>query len=313
MPFDTSRAKGTAYQTGVWVPLVVAGPMVSQPDRDVSAMVNIADLFQLFGEVAGIDVHQVVPRTIDSQPMLPYLVNPRQEEIRQTNFTQIGVNLQANGSINGPCSFTSTCSQIPVTKSVCEDNAGTWWGRGADAPITKGIPKKGLTYCCNVNQFRAKLALPPYTIQPLTSTAIRNDHFKIVTNLSQTYDRATDACVPTRDIEFYQIDESVPLPMLDESGDDLLQHPMLTRIQQENYDALSQQLTAILNSQPPCPGDGNIDGVVNSKDRSDYDYYRTLAKGFSSWFDFNLDGRTNSDDLAIIQQNQGTTCPAGSE
>jgi hypothetical protein len=27
-PFDASRAKGTVFQTGVWVPLIVAGPLV---------------------------------------------------------------------------------------------------------------------------------------------------------------------------------------------------------------------------------------------------------------------------------------------
>jgi arylsulfatase A-like enzyme len=52
-PFDAPRAKGTAYQTGVWVPLVVAGPLVRDPDRVVSHMVNIADLYVLFGEIAG--------------------------------------------------------------------------------------------------------------------------------------------------------------------------------------------------------------------------------------------------------------------
>jgi hypothetical protein len=31
LPFDPNRAKGTAYQTGVWVPLIVAGPMVNTP------------------------------------------------------------------------------------------------------------------------------------------------------------------------------------------------------------------------------------------------------------------------------------------
>jgi arylsulfatase A-like enzyme len=71
-PFDTSRAKGTAYQTGVWVPLIVAGPLVREPDRVVSNMVNIADLYALFGEIAGIeDVQRAVPRPIDAVPMLP--------------------------------------------------------------------------------------------------------------------------------------------------------------------------------------------------------------------------------------------------
>ena len=90
-PFDPSRAKGTAYQTGVWVPLVVAGPLVNQPDRDVTHMVNIADLFQLFGEIAGIDVRGERPaadrfgrrccRTSSTR---------RRRSIRTWNFTQVG-------------------------------------------------------------------------------------------------------------------------------------------------------------------------------------------------------------------------------
>ena len=62
LPFDPTRAKGTAYQTGVWVPLVVAGPLVNQPGRDVVHMTNIADIYQLFGEIAGIDVPNRVVR-----------------------------------------------------------------------------------------------------------------------------------------------------------------------------------------------------------------------------------------------------------
>jgi arylsulfatase A-like enzyme len=63
-PFDPYEAKGWVYQTGVWVPLIVSGPLVSDPNRDVDAMVNVADLFQLFGEVAGVNVHQAVPARI---------------------------------------------------------------------------------------------------------------------------------------------------------------------------------------------------------------------------------------------------------
>jgi arylsulfatase A-like enzyme len=29
LPFDIQRAKGTPYQTGVWVPLIVSGPLVA--------------------------------------------------------------------------------------------------------------------------------------------------------------------------------------------------------------------------------------------------------------------------------------------
>ena len=108
-------------------------------------MVNIVDLYQLFGELAGIDVHSSVPRTLDSESMLPYLKNPKQPSIRKTNFTQIGTNQHANGEINGPCVYnTTTCTQIAPTKGVCEDNNGTWWGAGATDPITAGIPPSGL-------------------------------------------------------------------------------------------------------------------------------------------------------------------------
>jgi len=89
-PFDATQAKSSVYQTGVWCPGIVAGPPVKKPGREVNAMVNIADLYQLFGELAGIDVHQSVPRTVDAQSILPYLVNPAQPAIRKTNFTQIG-------------------------------------------------------------------------------------------------------------------------------------------------------------------------------------------------------------------------------
>ena len=134
-PFDVSRAKGTTYQTGVWVPLIVAGPLVRTADRVVSHMVNVADLFALFGEIAGIDdVRQAVPRPIDSVPMLPYVVNPHQASIRTWNFSQVGTNLQANGAINGPCVISGGCTQIPVSKSVCEDNNGVG---GAPAPTIR--------------------------------------------------------------------------------------------------------------------------------------------------------------------------------
>jgi arylsulfatase A-like enzyme len=96
-PFNPLRAKATVYQTGVWVPLIVAGPLVKAPGRQVSAMVNIADVFQLFGEIAGIDVHAVVPpsRPLDSVSMLPYLQESNQRSLRTTNFTQTDSNLKA--------------------------------------------------------------------------------------------------------------------------------------------------------------------------------------------------------------------------
>jgi len=100
-PFNPERAKATVYQTGVWTPLIVAGPLVKGPGRQVSAMVNIADVFGLFGEMAGIDVDKAVPksRPIDSVSMLPYLENRHQKSLRKTNFTQTQSNLKPAGYV----------------------------------------------------------------------------------------------------------------------------------------------------------------------------------------------------------------------
>jgi hypothetical protein len=301
-PFSMSRAKGTAYQTGVWVPLIVAGPMVNQPDRVVNHMVNIADIYELFGEVAGLDVHQVVPRPIDSEAMLPYLADPDQPSIRTWNYTQVGPNLQPNGAINGPCTISTSCSQIPVTKGVCEDNNGTWWGPMADPDLH--IPPEGLKYCCDVN---VHLGSAVYTIQPLNSVAIRNVHYKIVQNTSKPYDAERNTCLETRtDTEFYRINEDVPVPRIDRR-DNELDIKNLNPEEQANYGELSAQLEAIQNSVPYCPGDGNIDFVVNRKDLEDWRFYAE-STGASSVYDLNVDGYTNSLDEGIIQTNIGLQC-----
>jgi hypothetical protein len=179
--------------------------------------------------------------------------------------------------------------------------------------MTAGIPPEGLTLCCEVNVFLAQHTPPGqtptrYSLQPLSAVAIRNDHYKVVRNSLQDYDPTSNSCVPTQTDEFYQINEAVPVPMLDRENADLKAQGPLTPLQQANYDALSQQLNAILASQAACPGDGNIDGVVNGLDRADWAFFAALAKGQSSWYDFNLDGLTDSADLQIILNNLGA-CP----
>ena len=344
LPFDPSRAKGTAYQTGVWVPLIVAGPLVQQPDREVGHMVNVADLYQLFGAMAGIDAHASVPRKLDSEAMLPYLRNPNQSSIRKSNFAQFGNNAQANGAINAPCTISTSCTQIPVSKTVCEDNAGTWWGSDADAAITAGMPAGGFTYCCQVNQFVYNKATDPsnpyydptlklYDLQPLSAAAIRNDVYKIVRNdfvgnpnarsdaaqsppiapTCSTADNADNAD------EFYRIDESKIAPKIDKASDDLFAQG-LTPVQQINYVALKAELDRILKSEQPCPLnppvggsylsniDANLDGVVNAKDLDDFAYLEALSGGASSWYDINVDGMTDQTDYDLIVPFLNTKC-----
>ena len=274
-------------------------------------MVNIVDFYQLLGELAGINVHEAVSWTVDSQSMLPYLKNPNQPSIRKTSFTQIGTNLHANGAINGPCQYnTTTCTQIAPTKDVCEDNNGIWWGAGATDPITAGIPPEGLALCCDVaiwqNDHGETIA---DNIYPLNAVAIRNSRYKLVINSYEGYDAASNSCANSSSTEFYQINQNVPVPKLDTADADLLASgTRLTPDQRKNYNALSAQLNQLLASQPACPGDINLDRVVNYLDIAEWGTFEALSDGLSSWADINLDGLTNDADLAIILQNQGQ-CP----
>jgi hypothetical protein len=143
----------------------------------------------------------------------------------------------------------------------------------------------------------------------LEAFAIRNPIYKLVINSYEAYDATSNSCVAKATREFYQINERVPVPKLDTASADLLAPGSpLTRHQQNNYNALTVQLTKLLASQPACPGDINLDGIVNYLDVADWGMFQGLSLGNSSWGDINLDGLTDSVDLSIILQNFGS-CP----
>lgn len=308
LPFNSQLAKGSAYQSGVWVPLIVAGPQVAAPNREVDHMVNAVDLFQFFGELAGVDAHREVPRTLDSVGLLPYLTQAGQPSLRTVNFTMAGANVQANGGRNGACVVSATsCTQIPVSKSVCEDNSGVWWGAGYDDASV--VPNGGAGYqsCCRVNQALHKAGQPGYAILPEVSTAIRDARFKLVRDTTQSYDTASDSCGQVFTDGFYEIDQAAPTPALDNPDRNLLLAP-LSGEAQAAHDRLQAKLDEMLASDPACPGDGNRDGVVDAQDLSEW---RRIAAnwGLSSVYDFLFDGHTDAADGQIIQANMGVVCP----
>ncbi|MGB3291044.1 MAG: sulfatase-like hydrolase/transferase [Burkholderiaceae bacterium] len=313
LPFDPTRAKGTAYQTGVWDPLIIAGPQVAQPDREVDHMVNMVDLFQFFGELAGLDVHKEVPRTVDSVGILPYLTNPGQASLRTINFTMGGMNQQANGARNGPCVISGACTVIPTSKSVCEDNQGQWWGPGhtyTQAPVLPNPSgEDGYLTCAAINESLFKNGQPMLSLVPESSVAVRNDRYKLVRNSSEDYVPATDSIELESVDELFEINQAAPQPLLDTEDRNLL--PAANAETQAVYDELRKKLELILASNPACPGDGNMDGVVNGEDLSSW--ARIAHKwGLSSVYDFVTgayrDGKTDNLDEAVIQANLGKTC-----
>ena len=312
LPFDSTRAKGTPYQTGVWTPLIVAGPLTKAPNRDVGAMTNAVDIFQLFGDMAGIDVHKSVPWRIDSTAILPYLKNPGQAAIRKWNYTEIGDNLQANGAVNGPCVTTGTCVSLPPDRSVCEDNGGVWWGKNpSDDPTTEGVPKEGLARCCDVNIWKTDHGQDDLvSIVPQAAIGIRNSRYKLVRNTVTDWDKNNNSCVEREWEEFYRIDENPASPKLDTADSDLLADDKpLGKEQKSNYKALKLKLKSLQNSVLECEGDGNLDGKVNNEDMEGWrQFSQPSGSGGSSWFDFNLDGVTDDIDREIIEDHMGERC-----
>jgi len=318
-PFDPKYSKGYVNQTGVWVPLLVAGPLVVQPGRSVDAMVNVADLFELFGEIAGINVRDAVPatHTLDAESMLPYLTDPGASPIRDVNFTHIASNARASTTVQAPCVIeaANVCTTLFPQVGLCTDEGGTWYGSGS---TVEGVPPGGYTTCCQVNEFRLANSQTAYGILPELQQAVRNSSYKLLRIAGPEWVPANGAvpgqCITNEQYQFYRIDQAAPIPRIDRPSDpgaNNLGTTGLTGEDLSNYNGLLSKLQSINNSVVACPGDGNLDGVVNAKDIEDYNTWATRSGGTSTWFDFNLDGKTDSADLAIIRANLGKTC-AGS-
>ena len=326
LPFDPTRAKGTSYQTGVWTPMIIAGARVNPLNhgKDVQALVNVADLYELIGNLAGIDVRKNNPRIVDSRPMVQYLADNEAPSLRDYDFNLVGPNIQANGGVNGPCQFPGSsppsCSQIPVTKGVCEDNGGTWFGQGATGSYPTGststpIPSQGFTYCCQVQQWIVANGGVAGTVVPTTSMAVRDKFgFKLVRNQWNNYDaNSPTGCQQTTENELYIIGEANPfdpnLPLLDTAQRQIPGPPFTQPIDQLKYNELTNYLDATLASEPNClaQGDGNDDGKVDLVDLANYKKMAKRTSG-SSWYDVNTDGFTNETDKQIITQNLGLNC-----
>jgi hypothetical protein len=141
--------------------------------------------------------------------------------------------------------------------------------------------------------------LEPYSVQPSSQLAMRNADYKLVQATTTNWDTQASACSTKTATEFYRIDENVP-PKLDNEGSDLLASGRgLTPSEEENFSSLSITLQELLDSNVPCVGDGNLDGVIDDLDIEQLEYWQELF-GMSSWYDFDHNGLTNEQDLAYI-------------
>jgi arylsulfatase A-like enzyme len=295
LPYNPSKSKGSIYETGVRAPLVVAGPAVQEPGRAVGHLVSAVDLFQLFGDIAGVDVRSAVPaaRELDSAPLLPYLASAHHGAIRSTVFTEIGNGRKPPSLKIPPCVLSLELG--PLTKNICTDILLTaedlCEGVGGRSFGPLGEPP-GYDDCCAVKEagFYDDLS-----IVPISAQAIRNHRYKLIVNQRQPCDGPPE--------EFYDF-WLHPLTLLDEPPN-LLDFPdLMSDNDKTNLAALRAELAALLATEAACPGDGNLDKRVDVKDLVGV---RT-NRGGPSVFDFNNDGVTDDLDLQIVQENLGRNC-----
>jgi arylsulfatase A-like enzyme len=88
-PLNPDKLKGTVYEGGIHVPLIVAGPGIAA-GATCSALVNSTDLYATIAEIAGVP-H---PTATDSVSLVPYFTDPAQRSLRDFAYAEI---FQPNG------------------------------------------------------------------------------------------------------------------------------------------------------------------------------------------------------------------------
>ena len=86
------HGKGTVYEGGVNVPLLISGAAVEATGTECFALVNAVDIFSTVADLAGVDLGNpdVYPagRRLDSISLVPYLKDPGKASARRFNFTE---------------------------------------------------------------------------------------------------------------------------------------------------------------------------------------------------------------------------------
>ncbi len=312
LPFNPLRAKATCWQTGVLAPMIVAGGPTMLPGRTVGEMVNCVDLFELWGELAGIDVRAEVPpaRILDSAPVLPYLNDASAVPSREHNFSEY---LEPElDTICYPCVIsaggdgkggTQICTDtILSSKELCEAQGGVWYGPGGDYCSGEDCPAT----CCDLKDEGVAISKILFASQ----RTITDGRWKLVQNDLEACDESD--C----EFELYDLPDC---PFADElfgrgidndglAGCNKMRPNCQPPIEPEALEAylrLRKELEALRASAAPCVGDIDLDGEVGPSDLS-----AMLGWwGQSSTADLNNDGTTDGADLPLLLANWGVCTP----
>jgi len=278
LPFNPLLSKATVYQTGVWVPLAVAGVGVSQ--GEVDHPVNAVDVFAMFADVAGVPLEKSVPEshTLDAVSIAPYFSDPNHPSLREFNYAQSGSGVFNPFDMPQACIImlgsSGICDDVHFNgASICESNGGTWFGVNADDPE---FPYVCCDYMENEDENVQPGPLAQYAISmPDNTPGYRM--WKLITTQESACVEALDDYTCLDSIEFYRLPNYIAphFAALDNPNGahaiTLPENPndLATTLSEEEYDAF-MALVCELKSQwataNSCQADGNIDGKVNITD-----------------------------------------------
>jgi len=96
-PFDPLRSKDTPYEGGIKVPMIVTGPLVSQPGTRTAALVHAVDIYPTMAHIAGVRMGdmtkldlegETVPIAFDGQSLARWLADPAEPSIRDMIYAE---------------------------------------------------------------------------------------------------------------------------------------------------------------------------------------------------------------------------------
>jgi arylsulfatase B len=164
-PFDPNKAKGTVYEGGINVPLIITGPGVAT--GEVAGLVSITDLFATITELTGSGA-----MADDSVSLVPYFSQPSLPSLRATAYSEF---FKPNGegaysmrlrALRGPrykLMYSYTLSNLPTAKRFFDLQADPWETQNLlDGPLT---PEQQAAH----DALAADLAEPYIAWQPLSS------------------------------------------------------------------------------------------------------------------------------------------------
>ena len=301
-PFDPTRAKGQVYQTGVQVPLLIAGVGVGDTGFPRHGLTSIIDIYGAISDAAGLNLIS------GSSPFGPVsLAGNMAHALTANQRSQMAVNvapnIQPNDIFNPPCALGTACSVTPINKGVCEDNNGVWYGPGATGLTAAGspIPSSGFTACWATNQFLHELNEPLLNVLPTGQSAAATETYKYVLTSWADYDPQGDGPKTTEIEELFLIKDADGDPLIDLESLNLLAAPSLTDDAGLALEVLKGKLQQYQALGDWAAEDGNRDGIV---DERDLELAQNVATswGLSSFYDVNQDGLTNGEDIKVIAQ-----------